>query len=90
MLRLSFDAKAFYRIAKPKLQLDHPTTSSTHHNGRYHRCPLRSTPIALAMFLQRSAVAAARRVVPRAIAARTFTTTFVRRTSPRRLWTNCH
>ncbi|KAH7406453.1 cytochrome c oxidase polypeptide IV mitochondrial precursor [Phaeosphaeria sp. MPI-PUGE-AT-0046c] len=31
------------------------------------------------MFLQRSAVAAARRVAPRAIARRTFTTTFVRR-----------
>jgi cytochrome c oxidase subunit 5b len=38
-------------------------------------------PIALAMFLQRSAVAAARRVAPRAIARRTFTTTFVRRRS---------
>jgi cytochrome c oxidase subunit 5b len=33
------------------------------------------------MFLQRSAVAAARRVAPRAIARRTFTTTFVRRRS---------
>ncbi|KAF1916562.1 cytochrome c oxidase subunit VB-domain-containing protein, partial [Ampelomyces quisqualis] len=40
---------------------------------------LRSTPIDLSMFLQRSAVAAARRAAPRAMARRTFTTTFVRR-----------
>jgi hypothetical protein len=41
--------------------------------------PLHSTPIDRAMFLQRSAVAAARRVAPRAIAQRTFTTSFIRR-----------
>ncbi|KAF2027717.1 COX5B-domain-containing protein, partial [Setomelanomma holmii] len=41
--------------------------------------PLRSAPIALAMFLQRSAVAAVRRVAPRVLAQRTFTTSFVHR-----------
>jgi hypothetical protein len=40
-------------------------------------------PIAAAMFLQRSAFAAARRAAPRAIARRTFTTSFVRRESRR-------
>ncbi|EMD69709.1 hypothetical protein COCSADRAFT_75843, partial [Bipolaris sorokiniana ND90Pr] len=44
-----------------------------------HAHPLHSTPIALAMFLQRSAMAAARRAAPRALAQRTFTTSFVRR-----------
>jgi cytochrome c oxidase subunit 5b len=53
------------------LQLD--TTATTF--------PLR--PIAAAMFLQRSAFAAARRAAPRAIARRTFTTSFVRRKSRR-------
>jgi hypothetical protein len=41
---------------------------------------LHSTPIALAMFLQRSAVAAARRAAPRVVARRTFVSSFVRRT----------
>lgn len=52
------------------------TTTS---NLQPHPNTLRSTPIARAMFLQRSAFAAARRAAPRAIARRTFTTTFVRR-----------
>jgi hypothetical protein len=47
-------------------------------------------PIALAMFLQRSAVVAARRVAPRAIARRAFSTTIVRRTSARSCHTICH
>lgn len=55
------------------------------HQARPPRHPLRSTPIAVAMFLQRSAVTAARRVAPRAIARRTFTTTFVRRRSLQQL-----
>ena len=36
------------------------------------------------MFVQRSAIAAARRAAPAAIARRTFTTTFVRRKGPPR------
>ena len=40
-----------------------------------------STPIAPTMFLQRSAFAVARRAAPRAVARRTFTTSFVRRKS---------
>lgn len=55
------------------LQL-HTTASSLH-----------SAPIALAMFVQRSAFALARRAAPRALARRTFTTTFVRRMSRREL-----
>lgn len=46
------------------------------------RPPPHSTPIACAMFLQRSAIAAARRAAPAAIARRTFTTSFVRRRNP--------
>lgn len=44
-----------------------------------HAFPSPLYPIALQMFVQRSAIAAARRVAPRALARRTFTTTFVRR-----------
>lgn len=40
-----------------------------------------SDPIAPAMFLQRSVIAAARRTAPRILAQRTFTTSFVRRMS---------
>jgi hypothetical protein len=54
-------------------------TTDQHHQLDNHAHPLHSTPIVSAMFVQRSAIAAARRVAPRAIATRrTFTTTFAR------------
>ena len=63
------------------------------HRLRSHRPACLSTPphpIASAMFVQRSAIAAARRVAPRALAQRSFTTSLARRTSvPRRQSAAC-
>lgn len=47
-------------------------------------------PIAPAMFVQRSAFAVARRAAPRALARRTFTTSFIRRESRRELRHTMH
>ena len=76
------EIRVSHHCAKPKARshdsnslLSHPNLCSS--TAPPH--PLRSTPIARAMFVQRSAFAAARRMAPRAVARRTFTTTFVRR-----------